>query len=184
MHRARWVAERLHDDRSVLFITYTSNLASDIKEQLKTLCSKEVFRRIEVTTLDSWVYRFLKGQRENRKIAYFSDKEVEVRWKNALGDLDERYSWKFLRDEWREIIQAHRISKLEEYLRVSRTGRGTSISRKERTVLWKVFERYSEELKDDGILEPDDAYHLVCDILQAQSPKQRYFSCILDEAQD
>ena len=159
-------------------------MASDIKEQLKTLCSKEVFSRIEVTTLDSWVYRFLKEHGESKKVAYLSDQKIKERWINALGDSVEKYNWKFLRDEWREIIQANRILELEEYLRVSRIGRGTSINRKERCALWKIFKRYSEELEDDNLLEPEEAYHVACKIIEIQSPKQRYCSFLLDEAQD
>lgn len=186
IHRACWLAKRLHfPHQRILFITYTSNLASDIKEQLKTLCSKEILAKIEVRTLDTWVYRFLKESGESRKIAYESESSaIQERWNNASESFDSCYTTEFFMDEWRDIIQGQRVNSLTDYLSVSRKGRGTSVNRKDRTELWKIFEKYREELKDDNLLEPDDAYHLASDLLEKQPEKQSYASLIVDEAQD
>jgi hypothetical protein len=54
MHRAKWLAEqRSAADKKVLFTTFTRNLAADIEENLKTLCSPSVMQKIEVRNLDA-----------------------------------------------------------------------------------------------------------------------------------
>ena len=61
MHRAKWLAEhRLEEGQKVFFTTFTRNLAQDIEENLKTLCSQSTMQRIEVQNLDAWVHGFLR----------------------------------------------------------------------------------------------------------------------------
>ena len=62
MHRARWLARNLSDGR-ILFTTFARNLATDIENNLRTICSPDEMSRIEVTNLDRWVVRFLRGKR-------------------------------------------------------------------------------------------------------------------------
>ena len=62
MHRARWLARNLPEDR-ILFTTFARNLATDIENNLRSICSPEEMSRIEVTNLDRWVVRFLRGKR-------------------------------------------------------------------------------------------------------------------------
>ena len=51
MHRARWLARHLSDGR-ILFTTFARNLATDIENNLRSICSPEEMSRIEVTNLD------------------------------------------------------------------------------------------------------------------------------------
>ena len=60
MHRAKHLASTLNGTDKILFTTFTSNLASDIRENLKKICSIEEARRIEVINLDAWVAQFLR----------------------------------------------------------------------------------------------------------------------------
>ena len=62
MHRAKWLAEhRATPEKKILFTTFTRNLAADIEENLKTLCSPAVMQKIEVKNLDAWVHLFCRG---------------------------------------------------------------------------------------------------------------------------
>lgn len=61
MHRIAYLAREVWrgpDDR-LLLMTYTVNLAADIRNLLKKLLEPEDLVRIEVTNLDSWAARFL-----------------------------------------------------------------------------------------------------------------------------
>jgi len=49
MHRAKWLAENCTPiGKKVFFTTFTKNLAADIEENLKTLCSPATIAKIEV----------------------------------------------------------------------------------------------------------------------------------------
>ena len=71
MHRAKWLAEkRASIEKKVFFTTFTRNLAADIEENLKTLCSPTVMQKIEVKSLDAWVYGFLRRHKYEHRIIY------------------------------------------------------------------------------------------------------------------
>ena len=63
MHRARWLARNLPEGERILFTTFTRNLAADIENNLRAICTPEEMKRIEVVNLDRWVQRFLRGKR-------------------------------------------------------------------------------------------------------------------------
>ena len=47
MHRAKWLAEnRTPDGKKVLFTTFTRNLASDIEQNMKTLCGSSTLAKL------------------------------------------------------------------------------------------------------------------------------------------
>ena len=48
----------------------------------------------------------------------------------------------FLVDEYREVIRPHRVLELDQYLRVTRSGRGTRLGRAQRREVWAIVEAY------------------------------------------
>ena len=70
MHRAKFLASKLENDEKILFTTFTSNLAADIKENLKKICSIEELRKIYVINFDAWVVQYLREHVYTYKIAY------------------------------------------------------------------------------------------------------------------
>jgi superfamily I DNA and RNA helicase len=85
IHRAKWLAEKIPktSDCKILFTTYTKNLASDIEQNLKHICSPEILRKIEVINLDAWVKRFMENQGYTVNFA-FDDKVKKDIWEKAL----------------------------------------------------------------------------------------------------
>ncbi|MEW5910889.1 MAG: UvrD-helicase domain-containing protein, partial [Thermodesulfobacteriota bacterium] len=138
MHRARWLAEKLftkENDR-ILFTTFTKNLAADIKENLRKLCSPDVMKKIDVINLDAWVIQFLKKHGYNYTLI-FQDNTGPY-WQNALNlspidmDLDES----FYPQEWAQVIQAQGITTSDEYMKASRVGRRKKLTRPMRQKIW------------------------------------------------
>jgi mRNA-degrading endonuclease RelE of RelBE toxin-antitoxin system len=85
MHRARWLAQNIFqspDDR-ILFTTFAVNLAGDIRDNLKKICTPEIMNRIEVVNLDKWVSDFLKTQGYKYEIAY--GERLNALWQEALA---------------------------------------------------------------------------------------------------
>lgn len=58
MHRAKMLASNLESNEKILFTTYTKNLAEDIKDNLRKICTAEEMKRIDIINLDAWVSNF------------------------------------------------------------------------------------------------------------------------------
>ena len=182
MHRARWLARNLSDGR-ILFTTFARNLATDIENNLRSICSPEEMSRIEVTNLDRWVVRLLRGKRYEFQVEFGRNREA---WQQALDlkppELD--LSDSFYDDEWEQVIQAKGVVNEQEYRHVSRVGRGTRLSRGARIRVWPVFEEYRAQLAERGLKEVDDAYRDAAALLRDDGTGSGYAAVVVDEAQD
>jgi superfamily I DNA/RNA helicase len=185
MHRAKWLAEHVaRDGRKVLFTTFTRNLAIDIEENLRTICSTEQMDRVEVINLDRWVHRFLRKLKYEYSLIY--DKESQPFWQKAmdLKPLDVDLPDAFYREEWQRVIQSQSIETLEQYKRASRIGRGIKLNRAARIKVWPVFEEYRNQLTIHKKKEVDDAYRDAVALLGHEDAPLNYAAVVVDEAQD
>ena len=182
MHRARWLASH-GGARKILFVTFTKNLATDIRKSLGTICTPRELERIEVTNLDAWVVRFLKTKGYDHHIEYGRDQDG---WRKALQSRPAELNLPrgFFEAEWEQVVQAKGVSTLDDYKRVSRLGRGTRLNRVDRIKVWKVFAEYKLYLASRGIKEPEDAYRDAISLIKADKSDLGYSSVIVDEAQD
>ncbi len=185
MHRARHLAREVFTaptDR-ILFTTFTRNLANNIRENLRTLCGSE-FRRIEVTNLHAWAYQFMASEGIHFDMA--SNEEIKEAWKNAIAVAGGDGSWdrRFYQDEWRFVVQAQNITERREYLRASRRGRRTRLTRPQRAVIWEVFEAYRDQLHAWGKIEWYDLIHQARLYLQKKGAILPYKAIVVDETQD
>ena len=186
MHRAKYLASQisLFDNKKILFTTYTKNLAIDIHENLKKICDEERLSKIEVKNLDQWVYEFLTKHGYKNEIVY-SNKTDEL-WESALTSKPENLEVEdsFFKEEWERVVQSNSVNTLNDYIKVSRAGRGTRLSRTQRKLIWEVFEEYKLLLSNKNYKEPSDAMRDVRVILQQSSDDSIYSHVVLDEAQD
>jgi len=190
MHRAvrlaRHAPEDQRDGPCVLFLTYNTNLAADIAGQLRTLVVPEVFERIEVINIDAWVNRFLKSRGHTRQIRYEGD--LEPLWSDALDlcmpDLDKPLPRSFYTEEWERVVQPNRILTRDDYLRVSRAGRGVALSRRQRAAIWDVFDAMRVELNSRGWQTWADAMLDARDELANGTVALDYRHVVVDETQD
>lgn len=186
MHRAAWlVRHACGPGQKVLFTTFTKNLAADIAANLKKLCSREEWQRVEVLNLDAWARRFLDKQGFPLQVAY-EDSTRDDLWQKALSLLpgDLQHSADFIRAEWDNVIQANGIEDADGYLAVSRVGRSRRLSRIERKRLWPAFGEYRALLTEHGLCEPADVFRSAVRIIHARSLSFPYRSVVVDEAQD
>ena len=115
--------------------------------------------------------------------------DIERVWSATTEALDQKpsaldYPDAFYDDEWEQVIQAHGVTTGDEYLRVSRVGRGTRLNRAARAAAWRVFEEYRIQLAERGLKEVDDAYRDAAALLQDDRDALDYAAVIVDEAQD
>lgn len=186
MHRAAWLARNIcQPGQKVLFTTFTKNLAADIASNLKKLCSREEWERIEVVNLDAWARRFLEKQGFNLKLTYENSGKDDL-WKKAVELVAQALPFpaEFLRDEWDNVIQAHAIETCDAYLTISRVGRSHRLSRPERKQLWPVFEEYRALLNERGLSEPADAFRTASRLIATRAISFPYRAALVDESQD
>lgn len=187
MHRAKWLAENRFTKASdrILFTTFTRNLAIDIENNLKTICTPEVMKRIQVINLDAWVTSFLKEEGIETRIVYKN--ETDELWQKAytLAPPTLGFPLSFYQEEWQEVVQANRCQTLKDYLASRRLGRGTRLSRQQRQEIWLVFEEYRNLLREAGYRDPNDAMYDVISIIRTKGREiLPYQAVIVDEAQD
>ncbi len=83
IHRAKWLADNLiENNKKILFTTFTRNLATDIEDNLKSICSPDQMKNIEVINLDRWVGQFLRKRDYDYKL--YSNEEQRNLWNKAL----------------------------------------------------------------------------------------------------
>ena len=185
MHRARHLAKTLCQQESdrILLTTYTANLAQNVDENLRHLCGDE-YSRIECTHLHSWAVRLLRDQfKVNSTVA--TQKELEIIWEEAIfASEDFEFDPGFLRQEWEAVVQANEITELSDYLKVSRRGRGKTVSRPQRGRIWKIFSRYRDALERSGKTEWTTLIREARKHIKSSGIVLPYKTVIVDEAQD
>ncbi len=196
MHRAAWLAARLEENGEpgkVLFTTFTKNLAGDIENNLRKICTPEQLRRIEVMNLDAWAVRLLKTAGSgNIKLSWQLEKaEKDDLWECALSarsfdtKMPEGMTDNEIRREWEQVIQAYDIMTQGDYLRVARTGRGIRLNKEQKKELWNVFDEYRFLLKQNNVMEAEDVYRTARELIEHNPALSRsYVSVVVDEAQD
>jgi len=184
MHRAKYLAQQCKDNERILFTTFTANLAQDIRENLRKICSTEEMRKIEVIHLDAWIARYLQQQDYEYTIQY-GDVITEL-WESASrstgDDLD--YPDGFFEEEWSSIVQAQGISTMQEYAKAPRTGRGVRLDRKKRIEVWKVFDEYRTLMNIKKVRDSACAMNECCQLLMSQPDYHPYAAIVVDEGQD
>lgn len=184
MHRAKYLASRLESGQRILITTFTANLAADIRENLKKICTVEELRKMEVIHLDAWVNQFLREAGFSAQIGY--DKEMMPLWEQAvlLSNVDLPYDENFYAEEWNRVVIAQEALTLEKYVKARRNGRGTRLDRKKRMLVWKVLENYQNLMKENQIRDINTAMYESEKLLATMSHRPKYAHVIVDEGQD
>ena len=184
MHRAKYLASKCEGHQRILMTTFTANLAADIRENLRKICTLEELRRIEVIHLDAWVNQFLRESGFSAQIGY--DDVIDPLWEKAilLANNDLSFDVSFYEEEWNRIVVAQEALTLEKYVKAIRNGRGTRLDRKKRMQVWKVFENYQNLMKENQIRDINTAMYECTKLLQSTGTRSKYISIIIDEGQD
>lgn len=192
MHRAKWLAENCtRPGKKVLFTTFTKNLAADIEDNLKILCSPATLAKIEVRNLDAWVHGFMRARKLEHRIVY--DRKVDgadQAWQIAMAVKDASVSLPdaFYGQELEQVIFAQGVTNRDAYRTVRRTGRGVVLSRAKRDAVWPVFEEYRGQLASRKLKAVDDAYREIAELLESEKEAgtftSPYSAIIVDETQD
>ena len=183
MHRARKLASTLDNNGRILFTTFTANLAADIRENLKKICTATELRKIEVIHLDAWVNNFFKEAGFTAQIEYDN---IPAFWEKALllANVDLPFDPGFYEEEWNRVVLAQEALTLEKYVKASRNGRGTRLDRKKRMLVWKVFDAYQTMMKENQLRDINTAMYESTKLLESGKNHPAYAHVVVDEGQD
>lgn len=184
MHRVKHLASKCEGQQRILMTTFTANLAADIRENLRKICTLEELRRIEVVHLDAWVNQFLRESGFSAQIGY--DEVIDNLWEKAilLANNNLPLERSFYEEEWNRVVIAQEALTLEKYIKATRNGRGTRLDRKKRMQVWKVFENYQNLMKENQIRDINTAMYESTKLLESMGSRQPYASVVIDEGQD
>jgi len=184
IHRARFLASQLEDrsHKSILFTTFTRNLAEAIERQLVSLGGSELLDVVEVANVDRIAWRVVKEAEGASPRVVSHDDEVAL-WKRTVDELALDYSPEFLRHEWEQVILAQDIDSRSDYFQARRTGRGIRLDRRGRAQVWKGIEAFLQTLDSRGERTYLQLANAAGGYLRARQIKP-YSHVVVDEAQD
>ena len=90
----------------------------------------------------------------------------------------------FFKEEWTKIVSAFETYTMEQYIKISRLGRGTRLDRKKRMQVWSVFDEYMQLMKEKQIRDTETAMYECCQIFRKNNESLIYSTVIVDEGQD
>ncbi len=202
LHRAVWLAKRNSTRREerrsqlvptgetvkpILFTTFIKTLPP-VFEALYLRLPEALAGEVEFVNVDSLALRVCAraGERprlDTRKV----DAGLSAAFERVVtpGSPLARsgFTRQYIRDEINVVIKGRAIGSLDEYLRVSRTGRQVPMGRNLRAQMWELREAWDEEMDKRGVVDFADV------ILRGLHHARRldeplYSAVIVDEAQD
>ncbi len=181
LHRAKHLSEL--PGAKILLTTFSRPLAASLKRKLAILGGDEKRTVPSINTAsfqDAAAELYTLAHGREPYIAKEKDiRSLLTRESEGLDGFTER----FVLSEWRDVVDGWQLNERDEYLDVSRKGRRSRISRKQREVLWPVFEKVRATLHRKGMLTASMLFQVVTDRFKGQSDKP-YTHTIVDEAQD
>ncbi len=188
LHRTIYLASQLgpagaEDAPSILLTSFTRSLVESLKTQLALVPGDERLRhRVEVINVDALAYRIV-SQAQHRRLTITDAHSERHRWATAAAETGLSFSDVFLEREWEQVILAQDLRAEQAYLTCLRAGRGTPLSKTQRSQVWSIVERVTGELR-----AADRSTHLqlaneATQILR-DSGQTLYKHVIVDESQD
>ena len=186
MHRAKFLLEHIFvkpSDR-ILFTTFTKNLCDDIEMLLKSICSDELMRRIDVKNLDKWAIDYVHSLGIEANPIIDERRRFDLMEK-AMLEVDGADSWKpgFFIRERAQVVLPNGVESLPAYLKVSRAGQGVRLSAQQKRIVWQVLEAYRTILAQEKLMDFDEIAILAANQVR-ENGSSPYASVIVDEAQD
>lgn len=203
LYRAKHLLEtqaNLFKETKIVIFTYNKTLAAYIKaikpyinggyqkdsDEIKPKTADGL--NVQIINFHSWAYRFA-GIQYNQTVMQWTQIEIIEDIISGLTSstsniLDK--SGEFFQEEisW---MKGKLFKNKTEYLDAARTGRGTSdrVTKTDKEVIWVVYEKYNQELKNRGQVDFDDYAIIALNKIQ-NDPNfiPPYTHIIIDEAQD
>jgi len=183
LHRAAYLA-RTHPDSRVLLTTFSDTLANALHTKLKRLVVSEprLAERIDVHSLNALGLRLYKSHCGPVNLASREAvRELLGAASQAVGG--HKFRLHFLLTEWEQVVDAWQLENWEAYRDVARLGRKTRLPKAQREVLWAIFERVRDGLKERKLATHAGLFTSLASAL-AKRKHPPFDFAVVDEAQD
>ena len=209
IHRTREILKRNPESR-VLLTTFTRDLANALKRQMNELypefneASVHGAPGLWISGIDALASDIIRHAMPNeRKEALkrnfgingsfvpqpLDGKALTGVWEDVAalyrGDLPlEKANPTFLDQEYSAVILTHGITEERAYLRVSRKGRGTPLTRSERKTIWAIVQAFHNRCAIQRSLSFPAQAVMAADIVEQRGNVRMFDHSLIDEAQD
>lgn len=208
LHRTRRLS-RAEPSSRILATTFTTNLAEQMKQDLRALDPGLTFADslgspgIMVAGIDSIASAVLRDAGElagpaAELVLGSSRSSVSRRtnatdgWRTALESAGHAVpeplrTTSFLEAEYATVILPNRITTLEDYVRVARPGRRVRMARSQRRAIWDVVNAYRAAAAAEGTIDFGEAAALAAAALDARADgggPRPFDHVVVDEGQD
>jgi hypothetical protein len=183
LHRAVHLA-RENPTKKILLTTFSNALANALGAKLRRLIGNEpaIAERIVVKSITSVGYDLYTRAFGQPNIA--SASLIRSLLSQAASKADgTKFSPQFLYGEWSEVVDAWQLKTWEAYAQVSRLGRRTRLSGKQREALWTLFEGVWAGLEERKSVTWSGVFGRLADQMEKASDPPFDFA-VIDEAQD
>ncbi|KIU18571.1 3'-5' exonuclease [Mycolicibacterium llatzerense] len=208
IHRARRLA-RANPEARIILTTFNATLAQGLKSDLKSLdpglriADKPGEVGVYVGGIDALGRDVLHrsgdsaaeaSQRVFGTIVEFGSKRThsDAVWREVTQTVDTGLDAKlatptFLDAEYVAVFLANRITTLEQYAKIARSGRGVRLSRPQRIAVWKLVEAYRRHSQMDETISFPEVLALAAEALRVRTERDGTHLAdhvLVDEAQD
>jgi superfamily I DNA/RNA helicase/mRNA-degrading endonuclease RelE of RelBE toxin-antitoxin system len=180
-----------------LFVTYTKALTRVSEQLLGSLLGEGTSQHVRVKTIDS-IAREVAGDfaqetyRNRGDSRVLSEKIVQAR--DLFLEITDKKTQthatllalpiEYILDEFQWVIDGRAINSLDEYLSVSRAGRGTRFGPELRRLVWRVYNSWLEDLEACGIATFEQVQGEAAARAAMLPEEEKFDVVVLDEAQD
>jgi len=166
---------RLNPGARILVLTHNRPISNELQRRFTSLSSKP--HAIDCFTFFQWAAANLPQWPE--KIASARDQRQII--ESLLQDSP--FEPAFLADEI-GFIKDHGIRRLNDYLKLDRTGRGRSLAPTQRPQIWKLFQAYQKHLHHHHLIDWHGiAMRFHHAVTTGSCTLQKYHCILIDEAQ-
>ena len=141
----------------------------------------DVLERIDTLTVDQ-VARTIYVERHG-SFTVMPEPEQKAPWPAVVTETDVPFAEAFLAEEWRQIVLAQDIITSEQYRTATRTGRGKSLTARQRERAWTAVQTFATCLAATG----KTTWEAMCAEATRrlrEGARSRYRHIVIDEAQD
>jgi hypothetical protein len=179
LHRARHLARQ---GKRVLLTTYVRTLCANLERNLRLLCTDDERRPITVSTVHAQALALARQQLANLQPA--RDEDIDDLLRELIPLHAPTFDHDFVAAEWRNVILPQGLTTWADYRAAQRTGRGKSITVRDRKSLWTVFEALRERLLARNQLDWAAICQKATAALNDGTIKSPFDAVLVDEVQD
>lgn len=185
MHHCKFILEQ-ESESKVLFTTYDSFLARDIRNELETFIPRFDSDRYDVIDLDTLVAQKLREHGQKSRIVKRESGAYKNHLKQAasLSTLANELGNEFLEEEFYSVVLEQGITSGETYVKADRRGRQKALTASQKLDLFRVFAEYRKLVNSAGNIFQEDAYWWLINQIRMGTLNFGYSHVIVDEVQD